>query len=47
VVRAVATGSPEAAAAWIARLRDSGEQTLRGRAHTVRVWTGKPLALAD
>jgi adenylate cyclase len=47
VVRAVATGSPEAAAAWIARLRDSGEQTLRGRAHTVRVWTGKPVALAD
>ncbi|MBV8335832.1 MAG: response regulator [Alphaproteobacteria bacterium] len=47
VVRAVEAGSPETAAAWIARLRDSGEQTLRGRAHTVRVWTGKAIASAD
>ena len=47
VVRAVETGSPETAAAWISRLRDSGEQTLRGRAHTVRVWIGKPIASAD
>jgi adenylate cyclase len=44
VVHAIKTGSPETAAAWISRLRDSGEQTLRGRAHTVRVWTGKPAA---
>jgi adenylate cyclase len=36
VVCAVEMGSPETAAAWVARLRDSGEQTLRGRAHTDR-----------
>jgi class 3 adenylate cyclase len=42
VVHAVETGSPEAAAGWVARLQDRGAQALRGRAGTVRIWTGGP-----
>jgi adenylate cyclase len=39
LVCAVKTGSPEAAAAWAGQLQDRGEQALRGRAGTVRIWT--------
>ncbi|MBV8515194.1 MAG: response regulator, partial [Acidobacteria bacterium] len=39
LVCAAKTGSPETAAAWSAQLQDLGEQALRGRTGTVRIWT--------
>jgi adenylate cyclase len=42
LVCAVKTGSPQTAAAWAGQLQDRGEQALRGRAGTVRIWTRKP-----
>ncbi len=39
LVAAVNAGSSEAAGALTAQLQDRGEQTLRGRAGSLRIWT--------
>jgi adenylate cyclase len=41
LVNAIKTGPPGAAAALVGQLQDRGEQTLRGRAGAVRIWTGE------
>jgi adenylate cyclase len=43
LVAAVKTGSSEAAGALAAQLQDRGEQALRGRAGSIRIWTRQPL----
>jgi adenylate cyclase len=45
LVDALRTGSSEAASALVSQLQDQGEQALRGRAGTVRVWTGRTAEL--
>ncbi len=42
LVSAIQSGVCEAAAALAGQLQDQGEQALRGRAGTVRIWTRKP-----
>ena len=45
LVDALRTGSSEAASVLVSQLQDQGEQALRGRAGTVRVWTGRTAEL--
>jgi adenylate cyclase len=47
LVFAVRTGASETAAALADQLQDQGEQALRGRAGTVRIWTRKPTRSRD